>query len=352
MGKTKQQAEPNVTECANPFRESRQSCESEPDQTAPHGHISNPCRDSYMSELDGEDVKRWSRRSRLAPERSTSANKRAGALASIVLTGVVAALKFGWERANETVPCGPLILGPQHDVGNCHSVNPGATCDVYCSVGYEKHGARRVRSSATFTCPQNNRDAESPPIGTAHGCVDIDECASAPCEDGHVCLESGTSAVAVGDYLCGCSDGFFVASDSTCSPCTVCSAGELPASECNSTADTVCELDGGFALRQCFDREARANDTMHADRQVRLSVSLCLSRSLSVSLFFCLKVSLSSLCLRVSDRRIHRTWRIGTSTTRSSCGCFTVRYRRYHTLVSPVTPRLEVRNLTISFEKI
>jgi Notch-like protein len=41
------------------------------------------------------------------------------------------------------------------------------------------------------------------------GCADVDECASAPCQHGGACLESGSQAsVAAGWYTCRCASGY------------------------------------------------------------------------------------------------------------------------------------------------
>ena len=153
-----------MTTCDNPCRESlesRASCtagadgaeQKAADPTADsHGHVHNPCRDSYIAELDVEDVKRSNGRGASGKESNRPLLLK---LASVVATGVFTVAQLTMQRANEPVPCAALVIGPEFDTGNCRVVNPGTTCDVYCGPGYQHASVLQndgVRDSAQFSC--------------------------------------------------------------------------------------------------------------------------------------------------------------------------------------------------------
>ena len=159
MGRKAGRAKARVTTCDNPCRESlesRASCtagadgaeQKAADPTADsHGHVHNPCRDSYIAELDVEDVKRS--KGRGASESNTALMIK---VASAIATGVFTVIQLTMQRANETVPCATLTLSPEFDVGDCHSVNAGASCNVYCSLGWRPTTVSSQRVSAQYTC--------------------------------------------------------------------------------------------------------------------------------------------------------------------------------------------------------
>jgi hypothetical protein len=233
--------------------------------------VENPLRVSYISELDAEETNE--RTCRSATGESGLVWKRLGAGASIVLTITITVLM---NRASEAVPCGPLALGPEFDVGNCLSVNAGTNCDVHCAPGYAHAGINRV--SAQYNCPGNNRNPDSPPSGSGHPCVDINECAGNPCANDAAayCLDSTVSTdIPIATYRCECIDGFTnqqiagsTSAEPSCRPCSVCPAGQLIASPCTRATDTVCASDGGVALHACFAREDTANVTLTTTQNI------------------------------------------------------------------------------------
>ena len=103
MGRKAGKAKARVTTCDNPCRESlesRASCTAGADRAEqeaadptvdPHGHIHNPCRDSYIAELDGEDVKRSKGRGKADEENRTALMLK---LLATVATGVFTVLQL------------------------------------------------------------------------------------------------------------------------------------------------------------------------------------------------------------------------------------------------------------------
>jgi hypothetical protein len=168
--------------------------------------VHNPldCRDSELEDELNFVTKGFSLET---PEPSTAIASRKGIVAFVsafgtVLGGAILTFMFSSvsSRVSETKICAPLpAIGPAFDVGDCHSVAPGSTCEVHCAIGYANHG---VRASAQFSCPPNNRDSDAVPAGSPHTCKEINECRSNPCQHESECHDQ------VDAYSCACTVGY------------------------------------------------------------------------------------------------------------------------------------------------
>jgi hypothetical protein len=137
-----------------------------------------------------------------------------------VITGVVLImLSSVSSRVSETKPCAPLAeLGPAYEAGDCHNVDAGSTCEVFCAIGYASKG---VRASAQFSCPANNRDGSASPSGSPHVCTDIDGCVDSPCSNNPPVVCTDIAAPSSG-HTCGPCPPGYSGDGATCSDVNGC----------------------------------------------------------------------------------------------------------------------------------
>jgi Notch-like protein len=97
--------------------------------------------------------------------------------------------------------CFPGWTGQLCDQGNlCLGALNGHDCDVNAECTHLGHLLHSCQCRVGWQTPAGERN------GTR--CVDIDECLSAPCQNGATCYDSTTSAVAVNLYHCLCVPGY------------------------------------------------------------------------------------------------------------------------------------------------
>ena len=65
------------------------------------------------------------------------------------------------------IGCAPLELPEMYNVTECLDLGPGEKCLVGCNQGYLLDGFFKK----PFSCPRDNTDIDTQPIGTPPGCL-------------------------------------------------------------------------------------------------------------------------------------------------------------------------------------